>query len=315
MIASLPMSLFSQTLTLCTLGALLVACDAKPTKNAAPSSTAPSAPALTGLTATLDGAPIAFRTALVHSRGGSALQVLLSTGTPTCAQVADGSFAFEPDTISTDFTLANRIDQDGKRSWGLTRLYFSNSTKQGDHGNAEVTGGDPSKPVTVKLRYEIESAVHPKADEKAKKLVVDGTIVAQPCGVLRRDNDPTPSKQAATITIASNKFDVRGATLKEEFGDYKLELSSDGHNCTNSGQNDVQLTLTLGKKSPEVTNLFLRGDTMSTQASGDAKEKLTASYPGELPSQGPVEFDLAGKADAAGYSVELAGKVSAERCN
>jgi hypothetical protein len=190
--------------------------------------------------------PFAYRSALAYRHVGSAvLHVELSTHARGCSDVgADERLLASGESIA-DLTLAPQLGKTGPSRWAVMQLADQVATGTTSYvlarrADARVDAADPAREVRV-----VVSNAKPAT---LGELVVDGTIVAQGCGVVPdpwagSDPDLKARPQAGlTLEIDGQKLAVNGAV---HFRSRKqIVLSTHPLSCTgDTAESDLDLRL------------------------------------------------------------------------
>ncbi len=264
--------------------------------------------------------PVVMKTLLAYSHGGRALLIVASSAQPKCKDYAGMGRRLAKGEVYFNLTISPMLQKDGKEKWGITYGHFGGMSRQSSFGTVSVSASDPSKEVRVKLKFDFKAPeVKMKGFEKPQQLLkVDSELVAKGCGRMQKyaKAKPRPQKQLS-LKVAGKAFAVQGATLKKSGEKHTLRLTTQPVSCTTGSiGSDVVVELKLEGKPLKVNHAYLAGDLFGSQynsAPGDKPMKVKASGP--LDGDGEVTIALDGKVDnVVGYSVELAGKVVAQRC-
>ena len=173
-----------------------------------------------GFTAKIDGIELPLETALAFSRGGSAIQLTMSTHPLACKHLAGRGFKVEPNEVTFDLTLAPSLAADGTTPWHITGARLGSTSRQGQLAPASVGAFDPRGRVTTSF----DAALH----FPPSKLEVSGTINTLGCGILPwSDKAMVRPQKSLRLAIADKRIAINGASLaRTKKGELRIHLTS-----------------------------------------------------------------------------------------
>jgi hypothetical protein len=283
-----------------------------------------------GLTAVMDGKPVAVQSVIAVRDSDDQIKVLITNFEQGCDVPTKGSSSRSSTITDLDLTLrlGRYLHPEGGLGWAERGVYWhpprdkGSYTKQTEHefGGApfpkELTldasaGSTFDLPIAVELEMEDD-------DTKTKRtLSVKGTAKVTGCGdsKLKRDRVP-PEPLGGTIKIAKEELPIRGAALAtKKDGRRSLILAThevvcvDGMDYASAKWPDVAVELEWSKA----------GKLESARHSG-AWVAFASGAPGTLgatpnrPAGKKLAITLGGATTLNGYALALAGKVNATVC-
>lgn len=263
------------------------------------------------LAVTVSGEPVAMRRALVTRLEPDRYQLYLTSHGGTCRELLDHVFEAR-DRVDVLANLTPRLGPDGKRHLQVSEVFEGAPTMIVAPGaRAQVTGeAAMGEPVELALDF-VATAQEPEA--KGLSIEVRGTFTAEGCGARAPDPAGVPRAAhptSATITIAHQRLELKGALVKGRGRARELVLSTTPRDCS--------------PRSPPAAVILERAGGR-WRASGTWLERpaLAAGKPGLAAALGAagqsddgptVELALSGAGDVGGYPVALDGTIEAIDC-
>ena len=279
----------------------LAACD-EPAPRQTPSASASAAPTTSAavatptlpLEATYKDKRLPLVSALAFSRGGSAVQVTMSTHELTCDHLRK-AVTKHPDEVNFDLTVAPLLSADGKETWSLASARFGQVTRQGRLGPVNLSSYNPSEQIHMRFDHTL---VFPP-----DKLILKGALDVKGCGVLPWSKGAEVRRQTdLKVTLAGKALTINGATLSNN----TLRLSTEPHPCGTIVGSDIALTLTLGGGG--VTAIRLEGYALP-------RTLFTKLESGVTVDRSDGDIKLAGEVQVGSYPLALEGIARAQVCS
>jgi hypothetical protein len=298
--------------------ALACGCDDAPSPSPSPADASASAPAhrgIPGLDVTIDDRALPVRSLLAYSRGGIALQLVLSTHPIGCGQLDPRGTLELPGELVFDLTLAPLLGVDGKSEWAVVRARYGGVTREGKLGTAVVSAFDPREQVEARLEASVKVPAAPAVGVKrAHSLLLSGRIEAEGCGLrpYRSDAKVRPQKDLS-LEIAGKAVAVHGASLRRRNEGVELLLTSEPHGCS-AGALGADVAVTLQIDGEQVKRLGIGGYRLPAR-SGPPNGALGARLASPLDGAEVVGVEVAGVTEVGGYRVTLDGPVDAIVCD
>jgi hypothetical protein len=222
-------------------------------------------------TATLEGKPIALRTALAASYGGRALEVMFSTHPMSCRvfEQSDSMMRFEQSEQRFGFVLSPQLKPDGSTAWSFyTESYFASESGFG-HGTVVEERRTPQTVQAFDAHSDVRATVQfdmrgPSKTSERLPLHIQGSFVAHGCGVIPRRSRPRPQTQLS-LEIAGTRLPIISALL--EPAERTITLSTTAIDCSTphlfDQWADAQLEIPIDESSDR--SAMLRGALFVTQ--------------------------------------------------
>jgi hypothetical protein len=288
---------------------------------ASASASAPAKPkGMPGIQVQLNRYDLPIHSLLVYSRGGSSLQLALSTHPLGCEQLKSAGTVREVGEVAFDLTVAPALLADGQEKWTVTRVNLGRVTKQGKLGSAEVKVFDPRRTVKLALEESISFPKNPTVGlKKDKHLDLKAKIDQPGCGL--RPYDPAANvrpQRKLELKLADKVIPVNGASVRLlPDGKRRLLLTSEPHSCKSGPQgSDYSVSITQDGESGKVESIRVEGYALTrTLAQRFEDDSMSAAWAGSLDAGTEIEVELNGLSEIAGYRLSLQGTASAMRCD
>jgi hypothetical protein len=259
----------------------------------------------------VDGKAVEYRSAVAFKhKGSAAIHIQASTEKVTCADVTSEEEPKLPEGADkVEIVVTPVLKADGGTAWTVMQAfhYTSKSTSSyaiGKYADASLAGSDPAKGMRV--------TVSGWNDKKASDFGLDGTIVAEGCGLVPgwpsdSDESLTPRPQSKlTLEVAGKKLDIVGAIHQVDRN--MIVLSTRPVSCTASFA-EVEATLRLADDGTSGRFDGLTVEEMDTQ---DLPKPVKVEL--GKPAGGSVTAKLAGDFKLGSYPVKLSGSADLLVC-
>ena len=269
---------------------------------------------LAALSVRFAGKPIEMQRAFVKRMDPDRYQVYITNGGGSCRELLDNVFG-TGDRIDVLASVSPRLNADGKTYLQLTDVYEGAPTMVIAPGaRAAINGAAAAgEPVEVVLDF-VAKADQP--DGKGLAIEVHGSFTAEGCGARDRDPSGVPRvahPTAATVTIAGQRLELKGAIAKGEGRERDLLLSTGPKDCSPSTPwAAVILERVRGRWRASGTWLE-----QEARAAQPADERGLAGVLGAAGTSedGPtVAVTLSGAGKLGGYAIALDGTIEAIAC-
>lgn len=280
---------------------------AKPAE--APGSATSTAPPseLAQLAARFDDQPAVMQRAFVKRSEPDRYQLYITNSGGTCRELLDNRFGDKRLDILA--TVTPRINVDGKRYLELTEIHEGPATMViAPESKIAIRGtGALGERTEIDLEFTAESK------SPARKISARGTFIADGCGAGTPDPvgvPRAPHATSATVTIANQRLEVKGAIAKPN-GD--LYLTTAQKDCSR-GAPLAPVIVERVRGAWRVTGTWL--DRELTADAPKAPKALAAvrRATGKSDDGPTVNLALSGSGTFGGYAVELAGEIEAIEC-
>jgi len=304
-------------------GLLLAACepDAVSQPAAPPSGAAEaaaSASLVRGLKLTANGKAIGLKTVMAAKRGGSAIELMLSTRALTCGMISTPFAAIGLEEERWWLSAAEQLQPDGSRSWAVSRVRrWSGGSAQDVPGALIMRSTDTTEGKTVSGHIDV-SFKFAKIDGVT---AIVGELDATGCGTFS-DAPPAARPQVVEVTVAKERFAIQGATFHPGDGSSELRLSTLPTSCSDPSPDDrdfgVRIVYEGEHAEPRrVIAVFLEGTEVLQSHSGFAATKapfVVTPASSKRAKEDVVRMSLSGLGKVGAYEVKLDGEVVALSC-
>lgn len=207
---------------------------------------------------------------------------------------------------------APSVKADSGSPWEYVNAYVARGgNRRGGRVTAELFDTVEEGEATVVLRkLDIRLTDH-------EEISFEGDIEATKCPRLPRPAKPFDEPPKLDLKVAGTELDIRGALVIHRDGHPILRLATAPIACPAPSREGldvlVDFALTDDGSSLRFASLGgarVRGDPVSSQA----KDGIRVTAKGELTGEGSTTFELEGKHDIQGHTVDVSGTVVATRC-
>jgi hypothetical protein len=290
---------------------VLLGCDDKKVEPTAPS----AAPApLKGLV--LDDVPVETKALLaIGSSGESAFRVTASSDAIGCDALASAYPDRPPASgaIRFDFWIMQPLETDGSRGpWSFRSAFITDT----EGGRGVVTRGAQVDDVMALPDMISIKGLEIACQDRRALINWIGPLQAKNCGRIKSPEADRPQADFQ-LSIAGTKFEVHGASVRPEAGQFYLRLTQTPHKCGSifTEGYDFFLDIALQPEPLKVKFAALLGDIFPGDPSGSkGKDTLKFEADGPLLGEDVVTIDIDGTLDIGGYATTMKGKIEAQRC-
>jgi hypothetical protein len=274
-------------------------------------------PAVDALSLTVDGKPVAMKSAIALDEGHGSAAIYLTNFTYTCRELLERFRPSYPDELELKLRVGTYLHRDGNRGWAIRGLYTGGTSLE------RQDGGDPL-PVTAKVDPRPNASfalpLDFELDASGKPIVVRGNAQVAGCGPMpdqKLEPDPPPQKDAA-IVLAGQRLAIVGAGLAvKRDGARELELATSAVTCVSgadftTSRSDVRVRLSW-TKTGQLYAVAIGGHWVDSFVAQSGLG-VTASPNGPPAGAKQLRVALGGAMTIDGYSLELSGAVDATVC-
>jgi hypothetical protein len=266
---------------------------------------------LARLAVKFSGKPVAIERALVKRMEPDRYQIYLSSHGGSCRELLDNVFESK-DRIDVLASVSPRLNADGKQYLQITDVLEGAPTLVIAPGaKVSITGAaDVGEPAQVALDF---TATAQDAAAKGLSIEVRGAFTAEGCGARPPGTagmPRAPHPTTATITIARQRLELKGAIVKGGGKAPDLVLSTAPKDCSPATPWAAVILERTGGR-------WRASGTWLEQAVTAADKTTLAAAPGAAgkSEDGPtVALALSGAGDLGGFPVALEGTIEALVC-
>jgi hypothetical protein len=258
------------------------------------------------------GKPVAVHRALVKRMEPDRYQIYLSSNGGSCTELLDNLFESK-DRIDVLASVSPRLNADGKQYLQITDVFEGSPTMVIAPGaRVSITGGAAvGEQVSVSLDF---VATAQGGAGGALAVEVHGAFSAEGCGARPPDTSGVPRAPhptTAALTIARQRLELKGATVRGTGKNANVLLSTGPKDCSPS----TPWAAVILERS--AGSWRASGTWLEHEATAGEKPPTLAAAPGATgrSEDGPtIQLALSGAGDLGGFPVALEGTIEALVC-